>query len=171
MLVSFVVMLLVCSSFNFSVFASTDLDEKKDYVYKSPIERDSELNDLIPVDEEVNAYAEVFEVSGPIKHVNYVSNYQLANLINVRKNQQGILEAMELILGLLKYSNYATNVNSAARIIERSPIDRMVHAYYTGEHMYVGEYYSTPHVGLSTVPFIIYSKNRIVFRGPNGQDY
>lgn len=121
---------------------------------------------LIPVDDIMTPYARVITLPGPMKHAGWVSNYKLADLIKVRQRQGVFIGALTQAMGRVPFASFAVDVESSARLISADPLDRMKQAYWTGEDMYVGQYYPTSRPGLSTVPFIIYTKERLKFVTP-----
>lgn len=150
---------------NFGVdVQAKEYEESGEFIFSDGIEYLDDYDNLTPVDNEISPYATIINFPGPLKSVGYLSNYQLGELIKVRQRQENILNWLTLGLGRVPGANVAVDANFAAGIISGNPLDRMKQAYWTGEHMYVGQYYPTPKPGLSTVPFIYYTKETLIFQ-------
>jgi len=157
--------LLVLSIFGVNAEANEFENTKKGQLTdKSNYQGD--LNVLTPVDNDMSPYADIIYLPGPIKHVGYVNNANLLKLINARKSSQLTFGLVSSVLGVMPSASYAVDATNATVIISQNPLERMQQAYWTNENMYVGQYYSTPTPGLSTIPFIIYSKDPIIFQSP-----
>lgn len=116
-----------------------------------------ELEPLTPVDTEVNPHVQIVEVPGPIKWYTVVSNPQLGEIVKTNNTYERNLSIAQTLLGIATIYSVTASTEIAVALTN-SPIRRMEQAYYTGEMMYIGEYYPTPGPGLSTVPFRYYTK-------------
>lgn len=125
----------------------------------------NELNPLTPVDGIVSPQAIIVDIPGPIKYYTFVSNAQLKKIIEANGNFERNLGLAQSFLSATTLFS-ATTPTDIALNLTNSPLRRMEQAYYSGENMYIGEYYPTPRPGLSTVPFRYYTKTPLTFR-PN----
>lgn len=116
-----------------------------------------ELSPLTPIDYEVSPRATIVELPGPIKYYVYVSNAKLKQMIDYNNNFERNLKLAQNLLGLATVYS-ATAPATIALDLTNSPLRRIEQAYYSGEGMYIGQYYPTPKPGLSTVPFRYYTK-------------
>ena len=156
---------LVSTSFGVNVQANEFEDTKKGQ-FTDKFNDQEILTDLTPVDNEISPYAQIIDLPGPIKNAGWIPNHKLIELIQVREKQGNQLGWLTLGLGRVPGASFAVDATTASMLISGDPIDRMKQAYWTGEDMYVGQYYSTPKPGLTTIPFIIYTKERLQFVSP-----
>lgn len=108
----------------------------------------------------------VIDVPGPMYYHGSVANSKLKEIIASRNKKATVLNLYNIGFGLTIVGAIPAAITSAVTAVSASPTARMQTAYDRGENMYFGAYYSTPKPGLTTVPFIYYSKEpmRFVFQ-------